>query len=126
MLTIVALILAFIFLPSPWNVIVVGVAALVDTVETGAFVWWSRRRRRRSRAAVGVETIVGRSGVAIGRLDSARMTTGQVRVGGEIWNARSSTALDPGTEVKVVAVEGLTLAVEPVVAATEADEGSNS
>src|SRR3954447_26532285 len=70
MLTIVALILAFIFQPSPWNVIVVLVTAVVDTLETGAFVWWSRRRRRTMPAAVGVDSIVGRLGVAIGRLDS--------------------------------------------------------
>ena len=126
MLTVIALILAFIFLPSPWNVIVVVVTALVDTLETTAFVWWSRRRRRTSRAAVGVESIVGRSGVALGRLGAAPMTAGQVRVNGEIWNARSSAAVDPGTEVRIVAVEGLTLAVEPVVVATEADEGSGS
>ena len=126
MLTVIALILAFIFLPSPWNVIVVVVTAVVDTVETGAFLWWSRRRRRTSRAAVGIESIVGRSGVALARLDAAQVTAGQVRVGGEIWKARSSAPVDPGTEVRVVAVEGLTLDVEPVVAAQEADESSGS
>ena len=126
MLTVIALILAFIFLPSPWNVIVVVVTALVDTLETGAFVWWSRRRRRTSRAVVGVESIVGRSGVVLARLDAARTTAGQVRVDGEIWKARSSAPVDPGTEVKIVAVEGLTLDVEPVVVVTEADESSGS
>ena len=126
MLTVIALILAFIFLPSPWNIIVVVVTAVVDTLETGAFVWWSRRRRRTSRAAVGIDSIVGRSGVALARLDASRTRAGQVRVDGEIWSARSSAAVDPGTEVKIVGVEGLTLDVEPIVAATEADEGSGS
>jgi membrane-bound serine protease (ClpP class) len=131
MLTIIALILAFIFLPSPWNVIVVLVTAVVDTVETGAFVWWSRRRRRTTPAAVGVDSIVGRPGVAIARLDSDWTTKGQVRVDGEIWAARSTEPVDPGAEVRVVGIDGLTLDVEPIGAAaahstaTPSKEGSN-
>ena len=38
---------------------------------------------------------------------------GQVRVHGEIWRATSTTSLDEQCEVRVVAVDGLTLRVEP-------------
>ena len=114
MLTIIALVVALLFLPSPWNVVVVVAAAIVDLSETGAFVWWSRRRRRRSPAAVGVETIVGCKGVALGRLDpEAAAPIGQVRVGGEIWRARSAVPIDPGAAVIVSAVDGLLLDVAP-------------
>jgi len=113
MLTLVALVVALLFLPSPWNVIVVVAAAIVDLVETGVFVWWSRRRRRLTQAAVGVQSLVGRTGVALGRLGPGGTVTGQVRVRGEIWSAHASEPVDPGVRVTVSAVHGLTLDVVP-------------
>ena len=38
---------------------------------------------------------------------------GQVRVDGEIWNARSTALVDPGAAVVVAAVDGLVLEVAP-------------
>lgn len=105
MLTIVALVLALTVLPSPWGVIAVVVAALIDVVETIFFVRWSKRRR----ATVGVETLVGRSAVVVRRL----APRGQVTLDGEVWEARSATELEPGEDVVVRAIEGLVLEVEP-------------
>ncbi len=112
MLTLIALLLALFLLPSPWGVVVVACAAVIDVIETGVFVWWSRRRRRLSPPSVGVGTLVGREGVAIGRLEPGR--DGQVRVAGEIWLARPSEQVEPGRAVTVVSVDGLTLGVEPL------------
>lgn len=117
MLTLVAVFLALFVLPAPWNVVVVVGAAFVDIAETGGLVWWSRRRRRLGSVAVGTETIVGRSGVALGRLEPGSLhPVGQVRVDGEIWNARSVVPIDPGAVVNVTAVDGLVLEVEPAPA----------
>jgi membrane protein implicated in regulation of membrane protease activity len=114
MLTIIALVIALLFLSSPWNVVIVIVAATIDIAETGTFFWWSRRRRRLTPVAVGAETIVGRTGIALGRLDPAAASpAGQVRVEGEIWAARSAEPIDPGAPVVVSAVHGLVLDVEP-------------
>ena len=114
MLTIAALIFALLFLSSPWNVVLVLTAAAVDIAETGGLVWWSRRRRRLSPAVVGTEALVGQAGVAIRRLDPAALDpVGQVRVGGEIWSARSVEPIDPGVSVTVTSVAGLVLDVEP-------------
>jgi len=111
-LTIVALLLALFILPSPWNVIAVVGAAVVDLAETGGFLWWSRRRRRLEPPAVGAGRMVGRGGVALARIGPGdRSPSGQVRVDGEIWNARSVETIDPGTAVTVQAVDGLTLDV---------------
>ena len=64
--------------------------------------------------AVGAETIVGRTGIALGRLDpDAASPEGQVRVEGEIWGARSAEPIEPGAAVVVSAVNGLVLDVEP-------------
>ena len=113
MLTLVALIVALLFLSSPWNVVLVVTAAIADIAETGVLVCWSRRRRRLSPAAVGTEAIVGRTGIALGRLDPVALDpVGQVRVGGEIWRARSVEPIDPGAAVTVSSVDGLVLEVE--------------
>jgi membrane protein implicated in regulation of membrane protease activity len=37
----------------------------------------------------------------------------RVRVHGEIWNARGAGAVETGDPVRVAAVDGLTLIVEP-------------
>jgi membrane protein implicated in regulation of membrane protease activity len=114
MLTIIALIIAVLFLSSPWNVVLVVTAAIVDLAETGGFVWWSRRRRRLGPAAVGAEAIVGRFGVALERLDPGSPDpVGQVRVDGEIWTARAAGPIDPGASVIVTGVDGLVLEVAP-------------
>jgi membrane-bound serine protease (ClpP class) len=104
-LFLIALLLAIFVLPSPWGLIAVVVAALLDIGETGVFLWWSKRRK----SAVGVETIVGRRGVAVGRL----WPEGQVRVDGEIWRALCPDGCDAGADVVVRSVEGLTLVVDP-------------
>jgi membrane protein implicated in regulation of membrane protease activity len=105
-ITLVALLLAVFVLPSPWGWVAVIVGALVDILEWLVFTWWSKRRR----AAVGVETLVGRRA----SVASALRPRGQVRLDGEIWAAESTVPVDPGAEVVVVSVDGLVLHVEPV------------
>jgi membrane-bound ClpP family serine protease len=108
-LTIVALVLALLFLPSPWGLIAVIVAAVIDVIETAGFVWWSKRRRRLTRVAVGVDDLVGRSAVAVTTL----APEGQVRIQGEVWAARSATRIDRDASVVVRSVDGLVLVVKP-------------
>ena len=57
----------------------------------------------------GVEDLGGRRAVAV----TALVPDGQVRVHGEIWAARSGTAVGQGDAVVVRAVDGLVLEVEP-------------
>jgi membrane protein implicated in regulation of membrane protease activity len=104
-LTIVAIVLALTVLPQPWGWVAVLGAAAIDVVETAFFVRWSKRRR----ATVGAETLVGRTAVVV----RALAPQGQVKLDGEVWEARCSEELLPGDEVVVTAVEGLVLAVEP-------------
>jgi membrane protein implicated in regulation of membrane protease activity len=104
-LFLIALLLAIFVLPAPWGLVALGVAATLDIIETGAFMWWSKR----GRATVGVEALVGKVGVAASDL----WPEGQVRVGGELWRARCAGGCDTGTKVVVRSVEGLTLVVDP-------------
>jgi membrane protein implicated in regulation of membrane protease activity len=93
------------FLPEPWSVVVVVVAALIEVGEV--FLWI--KFLRRYRITTGAEAMVGERAEALGSLDPA----GRVRVRGEIWNARSSGPVADGAEVRIAAVDGLTLVVDP-------------
>jgi membrane protein implicated in regulation of membrane protease activity len=104
-LFLIALLLAIFVLPSPWGVVAVVVALVIDVIEVAIGLWYSKRRR----SSVGVDTLVGAIGVAVGEL----APDGQVKVNGEIWRARCSEGCDAGAEVVVRAVDGLTLDVEP-------------
>ncbi len=105
MLTIIAVILAFTVLPSPWGVVAVLSAAAIDVVEVRFFARWSKRRR----STVGAETLVGRRAVVVRALAPG----GQVRIDGELWEARASSDVAPGEEVVVTGLDGLVLEVEP-------------
>ena len=104
MLLFVGIFLAVFVLPSPWGLVAVVVGGVLDLAETSFFFWWSKRRR----AAVGVESLVGRSGIASTDL----WPEGQVRIAGETWRARCDGRCDVGTKVVVRAIEGLTLVVD--------------
>jgi membrane-bound serine protease (ClpP class) len=95
--------LLLIFLPSPWNVLG-GLA----TVSFGVIevVYWQRRMRR-NKVQTGIENLLG----ATGRVTERLAPSGKIRILGELWQARSSSELPPGSRVRVVAVHGLTLEV---------------
>jgi membrane protein implicated in regulation of membrane protease activity len=104
-LTIVAILLALTVLPAPWGVVAIVSAFAIDAAETAFFVRWSKRRR----ATVGLETFVGRTAVVVRPLTPR----GQVKLDGEVWEARGSSDSLPGDEVLVTGVDGLVLEVEP-------------
>ena len=101
----IAVLLAIFVLPAPWGLVAIAIAAILDITETGVFIWWSKRRK----AAVGVDVLVGKTGVAV----DALWHEGQVKVNGEIWKARCDRGCDTGTAVVVRAIDGLTLEVDP-------------
>ena len=66
-------------------------------------------RAQRLRVTTGARGLEGTRAVAASRLDPV----GTVRIGGELWNARSETLVEAGSEVLITGVEGLTLRVRP-------------
>jgi len=96
-----AILLAIFVLPSPWGLIAVLGGGLLDVAESLVLLRWSRRRR----AATGAEALIGQRAIV------SSMPT-QVRIAGELWEARSDRQLRPGEAVVVRAVDGLTLVVE--------------
>jgi membrane protein implicated in regulation of membrane protease activity len=93
------ILLAVFVLPWPWGLVAIVLGGLLDVAESLVLLRWSRRKR----SAVGAETLVGQTAVVA--------TPTQVRVAGELWEARSDRPLTPGEEVTVRALEGLTLVV---------------
>lgn len=101
-----AVLAAIFWLPSPWGVIAVAAAVVLDLAELAVGFWYTRRRRPQT----GAEALPG----AIGRVVSRCDPVGRVRLAGELWQARSEVTVEPGDEVRVLRVDGeLTLHVEP-------------
>jgi membrane-bound serine protease (ClpP class) len=98
--------LLYLVLPEPWDVIGGLTSLALGVVEV---TYWQRRMRR-EKVQTGVENLIG----AIGEVTTALAPVGQIRVLGELWKARSSSELPGGTTVRVVALDGLMLDVEPV------------
>jgi membrane protein implicated in regulation of membrane protease activity len=99
MLLLGAILLAIFVLPSPWGIVAVFAGGLIDIAESLVLLKWSRRRR----AVTGVEALIGKTAVV--------SSPTQVRVAGELWEARPDDALVVGEEVEVTGVDGLTLQV---------------
>lgn len=89
----------------PWGIVLIVGAAAVDVGESLFWIWLSKRRK----ATVGTDALVGET-AAVAR---ACRPLGYVRLRGELWQARCEQGADPGDRVRVVAVDGLTLLVEP-------------
>jgi membrane protein implicated in regulation of membrane protease activity len=103
MLLLIGILLAIFVLPSPWGLVAIGIGAALDICEGLIFLWWSKRKRAR----VGAPTLVGRRAVVV----TPVAPRGQVKLDGEIWEARSAEVLDRGAEVVVVGVDRLVLDV---------------
>ena len=97
MLLIIGGTLALIYLPTPWNVLVIGVLLVKEVVEI--WFWVSMRRRT---PASGTEALVGREGELI--------LADRVRIAGTSYPARVLEG-KPGDRVVVERVDGMVLLV---------------
>jgi membrane-bound serine protease (ClpP class) len=100
------------FIRISWGVIIPAVAC---TVLFFVFAIGAGVRAQRRKPVTGEEGLVGEIGEALTDIPPST-TTGQVRVHGEIWTARSLEGkLPAGTRVRVEKVEGLTIVVNRVL-----------
>ncbi len=91
---------------SPWIVwpVPIALAALLG------FVGWRVAAVRRRPLLLGAAGLVGERGQALSALGP---DAGEVFVHGEYWQARSDVPIAPGAGVRVTALKGLVLTVEP-------------
>jgi membrane protein implicated in regulation of membrane protease activity len=110
-LVLIAILLAIFVLPSPWGLVAVLGALVVDLAEIAFGLWYAKRRKPQT----GAEALIGSVGRVVARCDPV----GQVRVNGELWQARADERADTGEDVRVEAVGAdLVLSVRPVAAGT--------
>jgi membrane-bound serine protease (ClpP class) len=98
---------------------VVGSFAIVVGGLFAALMMVVMRARQRP-VVTGPEQMAG----TIGPVVEWRDGRGHIRVRGELWEARSSASLGPGDRVRVVAIDGLTLDVQPAPAAAREPNGT--
>ena len=111
MLVLLAILAAVFVLPSPWGIVAVLGALVVDLAEVGFGLWYAKRRKPQT----GAEALIGAIGRVVVRCDPL----GQVRVDGELWQARAQDGADTGDDVRVEAVgPDLVLTVRPVASGT--------
>jgi membrane-bound serine protease (ClpP class) len=103
-----AAIVVYIVLPYPWNDL--AAAACLGAFLGEIFIWFLSVRKRRVK--VGAHTLIGQRAVAIADC----RPKGQVRLRGEIWEARCAAGAAAGDAVVVTDRDGLTLIVEPASA----------
>jgi membrane protein implicated in regulation of membrane protease activity len=104
MLLVVAILLAIFVLEEPWTWIAVSAGATLELAEAMVFIRWSKRRT----SVVGTEALIGRRAI----VSAECRPSGQVRIAGELWQARCEPGADVGDDVIVRALEGLVLLVE--------------
>src|SRR6266566_1519299 len=93
-------------------ILVFAMGGLVGTV--GLYVVTLIVRTRRRSVKTGTESMIGATVIA----STPLQPVGRVNYKGEDWTAvldDPSTSVDPGTEVRIVAVEGLLVHVQPVI-----------
>ncbi len=92
-----------------WITLVTGVGGIMLTFIVGMP---SMVRTRFATPTIGREWMIGATGVVVERTDP----DGVVEVNAAKWRARTNraTPVEPGEEVRVVAIDGVTLEVEPL------------
>jgi membrane protein implicated in regulation of membrane protease activity len=109
MILILAILVALLFLDSPWSIVVIVVGCILEVVEVAVLRRWSKRIDRTTEATTGTEAMIGVAGEVV---EECR-PEGTIRINGELWAARCPEGAATGDTVRVKGVEGLTLVVSP-------------
>src|SRR5207248_9521697 len=91
--------------PWPWNLVAVRGGAAVEAGELP----WGLSLARRWKPKTGAEAMIGEEA----RVVAACRPLGEVRVQGELWQARCDEGADAGETVRIESIEGLVLVVRP-------------
>ena len=101
------LLVVFASVASPWGLIVILVACVLEVGEIAFLRRWARRLDRRTKTTTGAEAMIG----AAAEVVEACRPLGTVHINGELWQARCDAGADAGQTVHVQAVDGLLLVV---------------
>ena len=101
------LLLVFASVPSPWNVVLLAVACVLEVVEIFVLRRWSRRLDARTKQTTGAEGLIGEQAQVV----QPCRPDGTVHVHGELWDAHCDAGADTGEVVRIKSLDGLKLVV---------------
>ena len=107
MILLLGIYLAVFVLDSPWSIVVLVAACVIEPFEIAFLRNWSKRIGKKTKATTGTEAMIGKHAEVV----SECRPNGTVRIGSELWEARCEDGAAPGDEVQVKSVEALTLVV---------------
>lgn len=73
-----------------------------------------KKLSRKDKVQTNAYSIIGKKGIVTREIDSKK-GIGQVKIGSEVWTARSTTAISEGSEVVVKEIDGVKVIVEPLL-----------
>ena len=106
MIFVVAFLVGIFLLEPPWSLIVIAAGGIIEVTESLMWLWYSKR----GRVKAGAETLIGATAAVV----APCAPDGQVRIAGELWQARCEPGADVGDVVRIISRDGLTLVVEPL------------
>ncbi len=101
------LLVVFVSVAPPWNIVVLVVACLLEVVEIALLRRWSKRLDRRTKRTTGSEAMIGERAEVV---EPCR-PRGTVQLRGELWEAQCDGGAETGETVRVKSIDGLTLIV---------------
>lgn len=109
MILLLGIYLAAFVLDSPWSIVVLVAACVIEPFEIAFLRNWSKRIGRRTKATTGAEGMIGKRAEVVQEC----RPDGTVRVDGELWEAHCEQGASRGTTVRIASVRELTLVVKP-------------
>ena len=101
---------------APLNLQIIVMAA-VSVVTFAICMIWIRPKleslRRANVQRTNADRLIGMEGVVIVPVNPLE-GKGQVKVEGQVWSAKAERSITEGTKVKIMAIEGVKLIVDPV------------
>ena len=101
---------------APHNLQIIVMAAVSVVTFVICMIWIRPKLESLRRANVqrtNADRLIGMEGVVIVPVDPVE-GKGQVKVEGQVWSAKAENSINEGTKVKIRAIEGVKLIVDPV------------
>jgi membrane protein implicated in regulation of membrane protease activity len=101
---------------APHNLQIIVMAAVSVVTFVICMIWIRPKLESLRRANIqrtNADRLIGMEGVVIVPVNPVE-GKGQVKVEGQVWSAKSEDAIKEGTKVKIRAIEGVKLIVDPV------------
>ncbi|MBO4681174.1 MAG: NfeD family protein [Clostridiales bacterium] len=101
---------------APHNLQIIVMAAVSVVTFVICMIWIRPKLESLRRANIqrtNADRLIGMEGVVIVPVNPVE-GKGQVKVEGQVWSAKSEEAIKEGTKVKIRAIEGVKLIVDPV------------